>query len=232
MSTGNPNRRNLPPLTRNGLQDLKGQKFGKLTVLFKTASTAKGMAQWRCLCECGVRITVRHDYLLHTNTPKRHCGCANRGLPTLYFREYRIWKGMLARCENPRHVSYKAYGGRGITVCEEWHTFEVFLKDMGKAPTKSHSLDRIQANEGYKPGNVKWATAKHQARNKRNSLFLPHPLTAKMVPAAEVAEHYNITYQQLRYRYIKEGKWPRPHSTGKKEANDHADSKPKKGDQD
>ena len=199
---------NRPTLSRNGLLDLKGRKFGRLTVLFRVANTAKGTVQWRCQCDCGVRLTVRHDYLLHTNSPKRHCGCANKGLPTLYAREYRIWAGMLGRCENPKHVSFKAYGGKGIKVCEAWHQFENFLKDMGRSPTKTHSLDRTDPHGNYEPGNVKWATAKHQARNKKNSLFLTHPLTGKMVPAAEVAEHYGISYQSLRQRYIKEGKWP------------------------
>jgi hypothetical protein len=68
-------------------------------------------------------------------------------------------------------------------------------------------MDRLDANGHYEPSNVKWATAKTQARNKRKSLFLPHPKTGKEVPAAEVAEYLGLTYQQMRSLYIKEGKW-------------------------
>lgn len=122
---------------------------------------------------------------------------------------------MLVRCENPNHKTYEHYGKRGIRVAERWHTFENFLADMGPRPSKGHSLDRTDPNGNYEPGvyedgtpRVRWATAKHQARNKRASLFLPHPKTGASVPAAEVAEYFGISYQQLRYRYMKEGKWP------------------------
>lgn len=80
------------------------------------------------------------------------------------------WQGMIARCHYERHTSYARYGAKGITVCERWrHCFEAFVEDMGPMPTREHSLDRIDNERGYEPGNVRWATASEQARNKRNN---------------------------------------------------------------
>jgi len=195
-----------PRTNKFGLMDLKGRKFGKLLVLQQVRTNDK-RPRWRCECECGNRITCKHEDLIHTNHPKTHCGCANKGLPTIHKNEYSIWSGMLARCENPKHVAYEHYHGKGIKVCERWHEFKFFLEDMGKRPSKGHSLDRIDPNGNYEPGNVRWATGKVQARNKANSLYLPHPKTGELVPVAEVAEYLGLSYQQLRYRLIKEDKW-------------------------
>jgi hypothetical protein len=120
---------------------------------------------------------------------------------------YGIWTMMHVRCTNPTHVSYKDYGGRGIKVCTEWQTFEGFYKDMYPRPSMNHTMDRKNANGDYTKDNVQWATKKAQGRNKRASLYLPHPITGEYIPAAEVAELYGICYQTMRYRLKKEGKW-------------------------
>lgn len=83
--------------------------------------------------------------------------------------EYRAWHSMKARCANPRNPRYSAYGGRGITVCERWESFENFFADVGPRPTPRHSIDRIDPNDGYHPGNVRWATLAQQNNNKRTS---------------------------------------------------------------
>lgn len=202
-----------PKIKISRVLDIKGRLFGSLTVLHKVR-TAKGKKQqWRCRCVCGVVLTTRHDYLLHTNTPKTSCGCLNKGNSVLHREEYHIHNSMLQRCYTVSHVAYKSYGGRGISVCAEWRDtksgFDAFLAYIGKRPSKEYSIDRLDPNGDYEPGNVQWATDKHQARNKRKSLFLPHPKEpTRKIPAAEVAEILGISYQQLRYRYIKEGKWP------------------------
>ena len=81
--------------------------------------------------------------------------------------EYRTWKHMRNRCRNPRDAQFYLYGGRGIDVCERWDSFENFLADMGLKPTQSHSIDRINNDEGYSPNNCRWADKSTQARNRR-----------------------------------------------------------------
>lgn len=211
--------RPLPRLNASGLLNLKGQLFGSLTVLHRQGSPKPRPVLWRCVCVCGKFLTVRHQNLLHKNCPKTHCGCLNVKPPptlkTIYNDIYHIWKMMLDRCDNSRSRNYAAYGGRGIRVCERWYVFEVFLSDIGPRPSKAHSIDRVDPNDGYRlfkddgtTRQVQWATQKTQSRNKRKSLFLPHPKTGEKVPAAEVAEYLGITYQQLRYKYQREGTWP------------------------
>lgn len=90
-------------------------------------------------------------------------GGARRGAVT---REYGSWHAMLQRCENPKHHAFKNYGGRGIVVCERWHLLENFLADMGPRPP-GKSLDRINNNGNYEPGNCRWATPKEQIANQR-----------------------------------------------------------------
>lgn len=197
---------------KGGNFNLKGQVFGDLTVLKILPYRHKRKCMWLCKCTCGAEIGVRHDYLLHTNNPKRHCGCKNRGLPTQYPQEYHIWNSMNRRCHVTTHVGYPQYGGRGIVVCAEWRDpktgFQAFFDHLGVRPSKDHSIDRINPDGNYEPSNVRWATSKHQARNKRGSLFLPHPKTGDKVPAAEVAEYLGISYQAMRAKYIKQGLWP------------------------
>lgn len=196
-----------------GLYNLVNIRFGKLLVKKIMPYRVGKKRVWECMCDCGVKIQVRHDYLLHTNNPRRHCGCENRGLPTLHPQEYHIWNSMLRRCNVPSHVGYPQYGGKGIRVCPQWADpktgFEAFLRDVGKRPSKDHSIDRKNPAGNYEPGNVAWATSKHQARNKRNSIYLPHPETGELVPAAEVAEKFfDGSYQKMRAKYIREDKWP------------------------
>lgn len=83
--------------------------------------------------------------------------------------EYRVYRGMLIWCSDPKRVNYKYYGGRGIKVCAEWvASFSSFIGYMGPRPSAKHTLDRHPDNDGnYEPGNVRWATMKEQAQNKR-----------------------------------------------------------------
>lgn len=193
----------------SGLLNLKGNTYGSLKVLYVASKRHKGKRMWVCKCECGTQLVVRHDYLLRTNNPKTHCGCKNRGLPSQFPEEYHIHNSMLRRCYVTDHVGYPDYGGRGIQVCQQWRdSFEQFLNDVGPRPSKKHTLDRKNPNGHYEPGNVQWKTVKEQNRNKRNSIFLPHPKTGVKTPAAEVAEILGIKYQSLRAKYIKLGLWP------------------------
>ena len=89
-------------------------------------------------------------------------------------KEYRAWKAMRARCCDSGNISYVNYGGRGVKVCEAWNSFESFFADMGKKPSDQHSLDRIDNNGNYEPGNVRWASRKEQIVNRRNALLVSY----------------------------------------------------------
>ncbi|HEV8573869.1 MAG TPA: hypothetical protein VGR43_04090 [Dehalococcoidia bacterium] len=116
---------------------------------------------------------MKPDRLVRGETTS--CGCfqieharqfftthGGRGKP-----EYDIWQGMLNRCRNPKVISYKYYGARGIKVCERWNDFANFYSDMGQRPSETHSVDRIDPNGDYEPGNCRWATPQEQRVNQR-----------------------------------------------------------------
>ena len=87
--------------------------------------------------------------------------------------EYQAWSNIIRRCTDPNSQQFKNYGGRGIAVCAKWrHSFPAFLADVGRKPKKDLMLERIDNDKGYEPGNVRWATAKQQARNRRSNRHL------------------------------------------------------------
>lgn len=88
--------------------------------------------------------------------------------------EYIAWENMKSRCTNPHNKRYKHYAGRGITLCERWMKFEGFIADMGTKPSKNHTLDRIDNNGNYQPGNCRWATYSEQNRNHRRNIWIEY----------------------------------------------------------
>jgi hypothetical protein len=162
--------------------DLTGRTFTRLialTLVHKRLTTGRAIRYWTCQCSCGVQTTVGQDNLL--NGSVKSCGCykrdaydARRVTPSATRTKTRgrcIWRGMIRRCVDPRHRAYKDYGGRGITVCERWMSFEAFIADMGEPPI-GHTIDRRNVNVGYMPTNCRWATAHEQACNKRSSVYI------------------------------------------------------------
>ena len=155
--------------------DLTNLRYGKLTVIEQAPERRNGQLCWRCLCDCCNFVNVRSRDLRRGHTTS--CGCwqkAVRDAGCNYRHggkdtpEYRSWKHAKGRCYDVNEIGYKYWGGRGITMAPEWlHDFAAFLSRIGLKPTPKHSLDRIDVNGHYVPGNVRWATPLEQARNKR-----------------------------------------------------------------
>lgn len=114
--------------------------------------------------------------------------------------EYTIWVGIRSRTLNVDNPLYPYYGGRGITLCERWNDFATFLADVGFRPSASHSLDRIDNNEGYRPDNVRWATRKEQSRNRRNNILI------EGITLREHCERENFNYKTVWRWYARENK--------------------------
>lgn len=113
--------------------------------------------------------------------------------------EHYVWRSMVARCVNPNHKYYKYYGGRGITVCEAWLDYETFLADVGIRPSEKHSLDRINNDAGYHPGNVRWATKSQQQRNKSTTKWYSDGTFCGTL--VDCAKHVNISKELAHWRW-------------------------------
>lgn len=173
--------------------DLTGQRFGRLIALERV--DAPGESRWNCRCDCGGEKTVL-AYNLRIGATQS-CGCLHRerirAANTTHghttggksSRTYRSWRHMRERCTNPKDQDYPNYGGRGIAVCERWKTFENFLADMGETPV-GRSIDRIDVNGDYEPGNCRWATNREQSLNTRSNRILT--VNGQSRPMVEWAE--------------------------------------------
>ena len=159
---------------------------------------------WLCICECGNQKTVRADHLKSGHTES--CGCIPGGPKKLDRPDaplYQRWRGMIARTTSPKDARYADYGGRGIGVCDRWKSFAGFAEDMGPTFSPELTLERIDNDRGYEPGNCRWATVVEQARNKRTSYFVTFRGHTKTI--AEWSELLGLNYDTVRGRLRKQG---------------------------
>lgn len=199
-----------------GRIDRTGSRFGRLIVKRFVGKASNWVGIWECVCDCGKTITALSSNLTSGNT--KSCGCLKLGMlnkrstkhglsggaerPT---RLYKIWIHMRGRCFNKRNRDYKFYGQRGITVCKEWNDYKLFFDwSMANGYNSVLTIERIENNGNYEPGNCRWATRKEQARNTRASRFVTFGGETKTV--AEWADVLNIPYSVLRMRFHRG--WP------------------------
>jgi len=196
--------------------DITDKKFNMLTArkmigLIPLGKAGKKRALWECDCDCGkTGVRVTSNALRNNNT--KSCGCYKTQVirrPKTHgysrTRIYETWSNMISRCEYGNRPDFEHYGGRGISVCQRWRdSFEDFLADMGDRPFPRATLERINVNGNYEPGNVRWATQKEQTRNKRNNRLVTISGVTKTV--AEWAEESGVS-QKLLLQRINNG-WP------------------------
>lgn len=183
-------------------KDITGEKFGRLEVISLAFSDKHNTWHWNCKCDCGRLVTVSGCNLRIGAT--RSCGCfvsenariASKTHGECYTQLYHVWEKIKARCNNPNEKSYKNYGGRGIKICEEWLDY-ISFRDWAKENGYEAQLtiDRIDNNLGYFPGNCRWVTNAENQKNKRNTRFVT--FRGKIKTLSDWARILEIPYSTL-----------------------------------
>lgn len=175
--------------------DPSGKKIGNWNI--KTSIKENGYLKWICECDCGTKKSVLASNLRSGKT--KSCGCNKTKHNMSNSDEYRAWYGMKNRCYNKNHDDYNNYGARGIYVCNEWiNSFEKFYTDMGKRPSKNHSVERKNNDGPYSRDNCKWATRQEQGKNVRSNRNLT--FNGKSQCMSSWANELNIPITTLKKR--------------------------------
>lgn len=193
--------------------DLTGMKFNRLTVIGLYERTAKRKYMWLCRCDCGKEKVILGDHLKNGHT--KSCGCykkerienVNKKTGLTNTKLFYAYHNMHNRCERKNSDYYRLYGGRGISVCEEWsgkNGFENFAEwSLKNNYEDGLQIDRINNNKGYSPGNCRWVSRIDQANNKRNTMFIS--VNDEIDTVANMARKHNVSYWNL-LNYAKGGK--------------------------
>lgn len=205
-----------------------GDRFGRLVILSREENRGSS-ARWLVRCDCGKEKTIWQQQITGGNRRfTKSCGCLalelnkTRNLKHGACRSgqvtalYGIWVAMRGRCRNPNAAGYATHGGRGISVCKQWESFEQFAEDVGIRPSSLHSLDRINNDGNYEPGNVRWATEAQQQRNTRRNRFVK--IGHERLCLTDAAKRLGIARSTLRRRLrvmseedaVRCGKYQRP----------------------
>lgn len=211
--------------------DFTGYRHGRLTVV---AKADHGVTLYKCRCDCGKEKEMTPYYFMHDlscgcleKENRENLGAHNKTHGMTETKLYHTWCKMKERCYNPNIEHYDKYGGRGITICDEWkssfESFRDWAYSSGYDETldrKQQSIDRIDVNGNYEPSNCRWISHKEQSRNRTNNVFLLHK--GKRITVAEFCETYGITYPAFVRRRMKKGlspediiaDWDKKHNRG------------------
>lgn len=191
-------------------KDISGFRFGRLIVMevshsYRPNRHSATKLYWHCICDCGTRCVVHGASLRRGETQSCGCYMRDRCIETStthglsYSTEFDIWNMMIQRCHNPRNQAFHNYGGRGISVCQDWRdSFEAFYSHVGPRP-KGHSIDRIDNDGNYEPGNVRWATRSQQSQNRRKTVHVIY--NGENVTLQELADRLGVQRTTMYARY-------------------------------
>lgn len=199
--------------------DLTGQRFGRWLVV-ERAKNRKTTAYWKCVCDCGTEREVREYHLIKRNT--NSCGCLSAELASQRMGHYTsthslskhrffgTWRAMKQRCYSSTHIRFKDYGGRGITICDEWRDdptyFLTWCDNQGSIP-EGYSIDRIDVNGNYCPENCRFVAFSEQVRNKRNNIVIEY--NGETLCLVDFVKKYsNVPYSTVTDRINKQGMTP------------------------
>lgn len=205
---------------KNKVKNLTGKRFGRLTVIGVDDRGTK-KTYWNCLCDCGNIKSVRSDSL--QNGAIKSCGCLKKeqdkknlindemrkverfGGKFGHIRIHSIWSSMKGRCYNTNDARYSDYGGRGITVCDEWRNdfFAFYSWAMENGYSDDMTIDRIDNDRGYSPENCRWVDNRTQARNRRTNINITIGNATKTL--TEWCEIFELPYSQIHARYERNG---------------------------
>lgn len=198
---------------RKKIKDLTGKKFGMLTVI-GLQDTDSRKTYWVCQCDCGNIKVVRSDSL--QSGAIRSCGCMKKAQEKINLtkhhshkmsgtRIYHIWRGMKDRCYNVHSPSYYRWGGRGITICDEWKdNFSAFYSwAMENGYSENLTIDRIDNNGNYEPNNCRWATMEEQSRNRQSNVVIQIGNSKRTLK--EWCEIFELEYGTILERYHNNG---------------------------
>jgi hypothetical protein len=193
-------------------KDLTGQTFVRLYVIeYAGRVGTRPISAWKCRCLCGKEKVVRGADLIRGKTVS--CGCymverireirtkhSESGYATT--KEYATWLSIRKRCFSPQDKNWPRYGGRGITMSQEWSkSYDNFLRDMGRAPSQKHSIDRINNDGNYEKSNCRWATNKQQSNNRFGNLRIPY--NGKVQTATQWAEELGLNRRMISEKFYK-----------------------------
>ena len=196
--------------------DIAGARFGRLTAIKRDPNQVGRHTKWLCKCDCGTTVSVNLDALRRGASTS--CGCfrseqiAARSLThghkigRVTSRTLKSYEHAKGRCFNPKNEKYPIYGGRGITMCARWaESFANFLEDMGECPD-GLTIDRIDVNGNYEPGNCRWASKLVQAGNRTTNIYVEH--NGEKIILKEFARLMGVDYSSLHARVKYKGQTP------------------------